>query len=372
MKLNTKGLFNELRGSTKTLIKDFKDFFKAWYRFLFVKIYLWLRHLEDGKSFLAEALYHGRGKLARPLIHSGMGGLAVLGIILAPIIANSLPNANSFAQTPPPSAVLSSVTEAEEATSTFISEKPRAEIIDYKVETGDTISGIALKFGISTDTIRWANNFESSTVLKPGQTIKIPPVTGIVYKVNKGDTVYTLAKKYSSDAQAIVDYPFNTFTDDETFEIAVGQTLIIPDGVMPKVAPVYIARKTPTAGTVVASGAFVWPTSGTISQRFVWYHRGIDIANKVGTPILAADSGTIIVAGWPDNIGYGNRVMIDHGNGFVTLYGHLSQVSVSTGQTVKRGDLVGLMGSTGRSTGPHCHFEIRASGKTQDPLAYLK
>lgn len=355
-----------------SFLEDLKLFLRAWYRFLFVRLFVWLRHLEKGKSLVAEVLYQGRGRLTRPLVHSGMGGLAVLGIILAPIIANSIPSSGSFAQTPPPSAVLSSVTEAEEMTSTFVSEKPRAEIIDYKVETGDTVSGIAQKFGVSIDTVRWANDLETNKPLKPGQTIKIPPVTGIVHKVNKGDTVYTLAKKYNSDAQAVVDYPFNTFTNDETFALAVGQILIIPDGVMPKAAPVYLAQRTPDAGTVVASGVFVWPVSGTISQRFVWYHRAIDIANKAGTPVLAADSGTVTVAGWPDNIGYGNRIMIDHGNGFVTLYGHLSKISVEVGQTVKRGDVIGLMGSSGRSTGPHLHFEIRASGKAQDPLAFLK
>lgn len=363
---------SEIKDPIKNFLKDLKDFLNTWYRFLFLRVYLWLRHLEKGKSAVAEVLYQGRGKLARPLVHSGMGGLAVLGILLAPIIANSLPGAGSFAQTPPPSAVLSSATEAEEATSTFVSEKPRAEIIDYKVETGDTISGIAQKFGVSIDTVRWANDLDTNKPLKPGQTIKIPPVTGIVHKVNRGDTVYTLAKKYNSDAQAVVDYPFNTFTNDETFQLAVGQILIIPDGVMPKAAPVYLAQKTPDAGTIVASGVFVWPTSGTISQRFSWYHQAIDIANKAGIPILAADAGKVILAGWPDNIGYGNRIFIDHGNGFVTLYGHLSKISVEVEQTVKRGDVIGLMGSSGRSTGPHLHFEIRASGKAQDPLAFLK
>jgi murein DD-endopeptidase MepM/ murein hydrolase activator NlpD len=109
-----------------------------------------------------------------------------------------------------------------------------------------------------------------------------------------------------------------------------------------------------------------------ITQKFSWYHSGVDIANHIGTPILAADSGRVIVAGWTDNTGYGNRVMIDHGNGYVTLYGHMSQINVQVGQTVKRGDVIGLMGSTGRSTGPHCHFEVRVGGVPQDPMHYLK
>jgi len=356
------------------LVKDLKDFLAAWNRFLFVRLFSWFRHFEKGKSKVAGKLYEGRGRLVRPFLHSGMAGLALLGILLAPIIGSSLSN-RSFAQIPSPSAVLSSATEAEQQTSTFVSDKPRAEIIDYKVGEGDTLSGIAQKFGVSVDTILWANNLGAKATIKAGQTLKVPPVSGVIHQVKKGDTVYSIAKNYQTDPQGIVDYPFNTFTNDETFALAVGQILIIPDGVMPQpqVTPrPYLAQKTPNAGTVVASGIFVWPTSGVISQQFRWYHRAIDIANKAGTPVLAADAGVIVVAGWPDNIGYGNRVMIDHGNGFVTLYAHLSAISVSQGQTVNRGDTIGLMGSTGRSTGPHLHFEIRASGTPKDPLAYLK
>ena len=362
----------------KLLLKDFKDFFKGWYRFIFVRIYRSISHFESGKSLVAEKLYQGRGKFVRPFLHSGMGGLVILGIILAPIIANSFPglSGESFAQTPPPSAVLSSATEMTEEMGTNISDKPRSEILDYKVEKGDTLSGISQKFGVSSDTIRWMNNLVSVNSIKPGQILKIPPVSGIIYKVKKGDTVYSVAKYFNADSQSIVDYPFNTFTNDETFELAVGQVLIVPDGIMPKVdlwsPSTNFAQLTPDAGTVAAAGVFVWPTSGRITQGFRWYHRAIDIANKIGTPVLAADAGKVIVAGWPDNVGYGNRVIIDHGNGFVTLYGHMSQVHVVVGQTVTRGNVIGLLGSTGRSTGPHLHFEIRLNGDDVNPMNYFK
>jgi len=142
--------------------------------------------------------------------------------------------------------------------------------------------------------------------------------------------------------------------------------------VVPWSAGAYIARKTPDAGTISAIGQFIWPASGKLSQLYRWYHKGLDISNKSAPPILAADAGKVVLAGWPDSIGYGNRVIIDHGNGFQTLYAHLSRIYVVAGQTVNRGDQVGQMGSTGRSTGVHLHIEIRKNGVALDPLGYLK
>ena len=252
----------------------------------------------------------------------------------------------------------------------------RDSVLNYEVKPGDTVSKIAADQGIDSDTIRWANNLSSVDNIKPGQILKILPVSGVLHKVARGETIFSIAKKYSTGSQGIVDYPFNTFVDDETFSLAVGQELIVPDGQIPNIQPGsslrYVAQTTPNAGVVSATGNFVWPISGVITQRFAWYHRGADIATGFGTPVLAADAGRIIVAGWPDNGGYGNRVMIDHGNGYVTLYGHLSSISVSVGQTVRRGDRVGLEGSTGRSTGPHLHFEVRKNGVPQNPFEYLK
>jgi murein DD-endopeptidase MepM/ murein hydrolase activator NlpD len=252
------------------------------------------------------------------------------------------------------------------------------EVLDYAVQDGETLSQIASKFNLKVDTILWANGLDSDkTPIRSGQTLKIPPVDGVIHKVKKGETVYSIAKKYETDPQGLVDYPFNTFTNDETFALAVGQVLMVPDGVMPEMAPVSPQTSlakilTPDAGSVSALGSFVWPASGSITQNFKFYHKAVDIANRAGGNILAADSGRITLAGWPDNSGYGNRVMIDHGNGYMTLYGHMSKVSVTPGQTVNRGDVIGQMGSTGRSTGTHLHFEIRAGGGLQNPLNFLK
>lgn len=353
-------------------------FLKAWQKYFSRSSFRAFHHFEGTKNFLVERLTWGRGKLVQPFVHSGMAALLILGLALAPLIASSYPGfaQNPWEETPPPSAVLSSMTEADPQSTTLVSEKPRSEIVEYQVQTGDTISSIAKKFGISIDTIRWANNLSSISAIKPGQTLKILPVTGVSHKVKKGETIYSIAKYYSTDPQGLVDFPFNSFVNDETFSLAVGQTLIVPDAVMPKETPwqpsAYIARQTPDAGTVVASGDFIWPVSGTITQQFRWYHKGLDIANRASPPILAADSGKVVVSGWPDGRGYGNMVEIDHGNGVKTLYGHFAKLFVVVGQSVNRGDQLGIMGTTGRSTGIHLHFEVRKNGVPIDPMSVLK
>jgi murein DD-endopeptidase MepM/ murein hydrolase activator NlpD len=292
---------------------------------------------------------------------------------MAPLIAQEFPgkSVNPWEISAAPS-VLSASTD-DPGIDTQISSKVRDSIIDYDVQSGDTIKSIAAKFGISESTLRWQNGLTSDKI-KEGQTLQILPVTGIAHKVQKGDTVYSIAKKYDSDAQAIADFPFNSFSNDETFELAIGQTVIIPDGVKPTGEGTVTPRPrqlTPDAGTVVASGQFAWPTNGTITQRFAWYHPAIDIANRGMPGVVAADSGRVIAAGW-DASGYGNMVLIDHGNGFKTRYAHLSQIAVVAGQSVSRGAAIGRMGSTGHSTGPHTHFEIYLNGVRVNPLNYLR
>jgi len=361
------------------LLGDFVAFGKAWGRYLHRRLYQTFIHFEDSKSVLVDNLMVGRGRMVRPFLHSGMAALFILGTLLAPFFASSFPgfSQNHLQEILPPSAVLSAVMTEDPETQTLVSEKPRAEVEEYTVKKGDTISQIAQKFNVSIDTIRWANNLESISSIKPGQVLKILPVTGVVHKVKKGETIYSIAKHYDTNAQGVVDFPFNTFVNDETFALAVGQTLIVPYGVMPKEklwspGSAYIAQKTPDAGSITAFGNFVWPTAGRITQRFVWYHQGLDIANEAAPAVLAADAGKVILAGWPDNKGYGNRVIIDHGNGYQTLYAHMSRIYVVSGQTVNRGDQIGQMGSTGRSTGTHLHFEVRQNGTPLNPLAMLK
>ncbi len=303
-----------------------------------------------------------------------MGVISAVSIILAPVIAEELPSAiaseNPWERVP---AVLSAHTENPQ-TATVISDKVRDRIIEHTIQPGETVSTIAEKFGVSADTIRWQNKLTNDKI-QEGQILRILPVTGVAHKVNPGDTVYSIAKKYTAEPQAIVDFSFNTFANDETFELAVGQLIIVPDGAPPKEVPtVIVRRRTPDAGTVVASGVFAWPTSGDISQRFSWYHRGVDIANKDAPEVLAADSGQVIYAGCVPG-GYGCHVIIDHKNGSQTLYAHLQRIYVSTNpgeNGAVRGKPIGKMGSTGRSTGTHLHFEVTQGGTKLDPLGVLR
>lgn len=359
----------------RIVASEFGVFLGEWYQLIYMWGYGGFAKFETVKRGVAKILYRQRGRFAKPFVHAGMGSLIALAVTLAPVLANSMPGSQPAAETPGPEE-LTAIDAGEPGMLTEISDKVRDRVVEYTVAPGDTVSAIGEKFGVSMDTIRWENKLTSVSSIKPGQKLRILPVTGVLHKVARGETIYTIAKKYDANPQAVVDYPFNNFADNETFALAVGQELVVPDGKKPAEVlwspSKYVAQNTPNAGAVSATGQFAWPISGRITQRFSWYHSGLDIATAFGTPVLAADSGTVMVAGWPDNSGYGNRVVIDHGNGLQTWYGHLSKVLVSAGQTVSRGGQVGLEGSTGRSTGPHLHFEIRRGSSRLNPLDFLK
>lgn len=340
---------------------------------------------EDFKNKSVEKLMFKRGILQRRVWHGSMIGLTSFGVLTSGIFGGQTIISSAFPGVTPPDPRFAqafapspdeTILESLYDTRTNISQKPRSEIIEYEIKSGDTLSSLAEKFGISQDTLKWANDLENINALKPGQKLKILPVSGVSHTVREGDTLEKVAEKYSANAQAIVDFPFNDIPDD--FKLKVGQVLTIPDGVppqkiVPKKAPRYLAQ-TPTQTYQAPGGAsFIWPTVASLfTQGFSWYHRGVDLANRASPPIFAADGGVVIVAGWPDGFGYGNRVAIDHGNGYRTLYAHLSNIYVSVGQTVSRGQTIGQMGSTGRSTGTHLHFEISYKGVSLNPLAILK
>jgi len=357
---------------------DLKVFSTELFRFVIRALHFQFIKFEEQKGFFVTSLYRQRGKMAGRLVHSGMAALAALGIAIAPVIAQEFPGRSVDPwSVGSPSSVLSASTTNDNTTTQIAHPELRAKVLEYTVVEGDTVSTIAQKFGVSEDTIRWQNSLASKDSIKVDQTLEILPITGVSHKVQKGDTVYSIAKKYDSETQAIVDFPFNTFSNDETFELAVGQTVVVPDGIKQTEvlwSPIARVRQlTPDAGTVTATGSFVWPASGVISQGFAWYHPGLDIANRASPNVLAADSGTVIVSGWVDGSGYGNRVIINHHNGYTTLYGHLQTAFVVAGQSVRRGDVIGKMGSTGRSTGIHLHFEIRQSnGSNLNPRSFLR
>ena len=331
---------------------------------------------EKNKNTVVKSILIKRGKRNRFFLHVSAMAVLSFGVLISPFITQQNPFSEnrdllSFAQDI--SGQRQSL-ETQDVFQTQLSDKPRSEIITYTVQKGDTLSGIAKKFGISEDTIRWRNNLRGDD-LTVGDTLEMLPVTGIAHKVVSGDTIYTIAKKYSTNPQGIVDFPFNDFADPQTFSLVVGQTVIVPDGVQPEAAPVYVAKRGPsTVSQRAVSGAgFSWPINGTMNQYFSWYHKAVDLGAPIGTPVVAAHSGTIseaIAGGW--NYGYGTHVIISGDNGYQTMYAHMSALNVSSGQRVVGGStVVGWVGMTGRTTGPHLHFEVRSGGSFYDPLSFL-
>ena len=222
----------------------------------------------------------------------------------------------------------------------------------YVVREGDTLSAIADMFGVSTNTIIWANDLKSRT-LKVGDELIILPISGVRHTVKSGDTLESLAKKYKADLDEIISY--NNFSAGA--KLGVGDVVIIPDGT---VSITQTAVK-PTS-TTVSAGYYMRPISGGRKSQGLHGYNGIDLAASVGTPVMASAGGKVIIArpsGY--NGGYGLYVVISHSNGTQTLYAHLSRVNVSVGNTVNKGEVIGAVGNTGRSTGPHLHFEVRGA-----------
>lgn len=253
---------------------------------------------------------------------------------------------------------------------TIIPPRPRREVITYHAESGDNVISIAAQFGLKPETVMWSNPELSKNpdLLFTGQLVYILPVDGVYHLIEKGDTLQSIADDYKANVDDIITSEYNNLS--EPYTLTAGEWLVVPGGSKPYIPRVVQDQyASPPAGAEEGTGSFMWPITGFISQGFWSGHLGIDIAAPEGTPIYASDSGYVVAAGWSG--GYGNRVIIDHGNGFKTLYGHMVIILVQPGMSVERGDLLGRVGETGRATGPHIHFELWLNGVKRNPFGYL-
>ncbi|MDD5731760.1 MAG: M23 family metallopeptidase [Patescibacteria group bacterium] len=266
-------------------------------------------------------------------------------------------------------------------TNTIISTLARDSITTYTISEGETYWTVAYRFEIDIDTLLWANNISDVNKIEVGKKLIILPTNGLLYTTAPGDTVEGVSKAFNVAKDKIMAQ--NKLTSNV---LAADTQLVLPGArkYVPKPStaiPNYAGDTSYYTGSVLAgSGNFGWPiNSGArfFSQYFGWVtkyykHTGIDLDWRNGSDIIASDTGTVVAASYGWGGGYGNHIIIDHGNGYQTLYAHLSRIDVNLGQNVSRGQHVGVMGSTGISTGTHLHFEVRQNGVAINPLIYVQ
>ncbi len=374
------------RNKFEQFLSLWSDFFRFLGAYIFKKLWLFLLLIvkiisfiinipSELKSFLTKKLIWSRGKLGRTIATWFVMSFSFLVFTVGEIFSSS----PLVVYKPVSADYLKSSTDIipkrEVALTSLPEERKRNEPFTYTIQQGDSLYSIGNQFKVSVDALKYINGLTDSSVLSVGKEITIPPVSGLIHKVKSGDTLNSIALKYDVASQAIAD--FNYILD--TGRLVVNTELVIPGGKIPEApAPVIYIPKSSYGQDDQASpnkDFCVWPTTvRTISQYYTWYHNGVDIAarSKSGMPpILACSSGTVIRAGW-DPFGLGLNVIIDHGNGFETVYGHMSRLDVSFGDSVKKSEQIGIMGSTGRSTGPHVHFMVKYNGVAQNPLSYTQ
>jgi murein DD-endopeptidase MepM/ murein hydrolase activator NlpD len=257
----------------------------------------------------------------------------------------------------------------------------RDKVIAYEVQPGDSLSSIAQKFQISIATILWENSIGLNSYLHPGDKLRILPVSGLVHTIKKGDNLKKIASLYEVKIEDIAK--FNKLKADGS-DLVAGESILIPNGVRPQQRSVVSAPRNinqravpPSSMQTPAASGFIWPTAvKIITQYFTWKHHGIDVAGgKFSTPIYAAKAGVVVKSqcGW--NSGYGCVVVIDHGGGIKTLYGHNSRLLVNIGEYVETGQTISLMGNTGKVRGPtgvHLHFEVLVNNVRTNPFRFVK
>ncbi|MEW6724181.1 MAG: M23 family metallopeptidase [Bacillota bacterium] len=278
----------------------------------------------------------------------------------------------------PGAAALSQGDEASDATTDAVASEQECEageetstplVVTYVVKSGDTLWDIAIAHQTTITSVKYNNGLSSNT-LRPGQELKILTIDGLLYKVKSGDTLSGIASRFDTSISKIEE----ANGIDRTSLLAIGTQLILPDATPPRQVTVKTASTGAGRGqTATVTGNYIWPVRGRITSPYGWrwgtIHTGIDIAAPTGTSVKAARAGQVTHSGWLGNYGY--TVVIDHGGGMSTVYAHNSALLVSAGQWVEQGTVVARVGSTGRSTGPHLHFEIRVSGRPIDPRPHL-
>ncbi|UCD41015.1 MAG: LysM peptidoglycan-binding domain-containing M23 family metallopeptidase [Chloroflexota bacterium] len=273
---------------------------------------------------------------------------------------------------------------------TIIPTRPRQDPQDYTVDTGDSVFAIAKSFGLEPESVLWANYVvlnDNPDQLTPGMELKIPPIDGVLYEWQEGDTLQGVADRFEAKLEEIIGWTGNKF-DLTNPEAEVGSFVMVPGGhrefkqwIVPTIprGRAGVSSSLYGGGTCAGgyegaygSGAFIWPADNhSLSGNDYWSgHLAIDIAAGTGARVYAADSGVVVFAGSALG-GYGNMIMVDHGNGYQTLYAHLGSVGVSCGQSVIQGQYIGSAGNTGYSTGPHLHFEVRYLGGFVNPWFVL-
>mgnify|MGYP001216098919 CR=1 FL=1 len=264
---------------------------------------------------------------------------------------------------------------------TFVGRRPEHTFQTYTVERGDTPNGIADKFGIQATTLLGGNPTlsQESSLLQTGVTLIILPVDGVLHDVQPGDTLESIAAQYSVPVETIIGYapnnlefPYRLFPETQILVPgAVRDVFVWTPPSLESVRGRSSREGSGIAPVIVGTGTFIYPVNSRNFSQYFWVgHPGFDIALGEGSAVVASDTGTVTFAGW--NIyGYGNLIVINHGNGYETFYGHLSSIGVVPGQIVYQGNVIGATGNTGNSSGPHIHFEVRVNGVQDNPCFYV-
>lgn len=360
--------------------------------------FAYLPEQQNGASVLTSGeISSSRSDMKRTLnILLIAGSLAAIAIVL--FVASAKPASTIASPTLPseptvpitlPSLNMSPQTSSQEVgiprfiqLKTSLSEGPGYEVTEYVVKRGDSPWSIAQKFDLEPETILWGNPKLNAAAgnLKAGDTLMILPTDGVLHIAEAGDTLEKISGLHGTSVQEIFEYLGNDFDLTQSPQLTSGQQVIVPNGTSPIVwseAQVPSAAQSGVGGGYsgnvpnLGSGYFSWPVNGFVLTQEYWSgHPGLDLATDFRQPIFAADSGTVVLSGW-DDTGYGYFVVIDHGNGYKTTYGHNEANLVSVGQTVVQGQQIAESGSTGNSTGNHLDFRILYNGVFLNPREYM-